>query len=70
MLKSQPGGIQQKAEAAEEIINILGIFMSVIRGSLLLCHQRDEEGKKQYNKDCSMFFCSLIGSWDWVLDEG
>lgn len=38
VLKSQPDGIQQKAQAAEEIINILGIFMSLIGGSFLLCH--------------------------------
>lgn len=45
VLKSQLGGIQLKADVAEEIINILGIFMSVIRGSFLLCHQRGEEEK-------------------------
>lgn len=45
VLKSQLGGIQLKAEAAEEIVNILGIFMSRIRGSSLLCHQRGEKEK-------------------------
>lgn len=69
-LNSQAGGIRQRVEAAEVMSNILGIFMSVIGGSFLLCHERAEEEKKQHNKDCVVFFCRLIGSWDWVLDEG
>lgn len=50
MLKSQPGGIQPKAEAAGGIINILAIFMSVIRGSFLVRHQRAEEKKNNTTK--------------------
>lgn len=46
VLKSQPGGIQHRAKASGGIINILWIFMSVIRGSFLIRHQRAEEKKK------------------------
>lgn len=53
MLKSQPGGIQQKAEAAVGIINILEIFMSAIKGSFLILRHGEEERKRHHSSTSS-----------------
>lgn len=65
VLKSQPGGIQQKAEAAGGIINILAIFMSVIRGSFLIHHQRAEEKKTIQQRLPNLFL-----QFDWLSGLG